>query len=623
MAANTALFAAVVAVAWSGAFYNRALASFGTVTFWSRYEGHLTVPEVAESFDLVFAEDGLNASISVIRAEDYLALRTNGKVDASTRDITTQLLVGHLGAIFHPAPKRVLLIGFGSGMTASALSLYPEVERIDCVEIEPAVMHAEKYLQPLHRDVRRDPRLRIILDDARNFLLTTRERYDLIVSEPSNPWIAGIASLFTEEFYREARARLRPAGMFVQWIQAYSLYPEDLRMVLATFAGQFPQVTLWRGEYPDFLLLAQTETRLRPARRDYGGLARRGAALSFDRFRALWSNAALRADYRTLGLPRPDGLPAFHLLDDADLRKLARGALHNTDDHTRLEYRAPRALLAKQLEDKNLDIVWRQRSADLPQSLRIDDRRATLLAAAETLLNLGEPTPAGNFLAAQAYSPPTPAAELVRGRWELDRGELTKAKTSFETALRLDKTSLGAAWGLGEVARRQLDYSAAELLLKQVLVRDPSFVPALESMMLLDRARERWQHAATWQARRIGVDPKADPLEYSRLGELLLRMGDTQRAEEAFFTTLEREPYSYAAHRNLGELYRQQKLWPKARQHLEFVVRFEPHRDAGSYLSLAEVYLSTGDTTAARKIIRKGLRAFPNDTPLQRLAALP
>ena len=81
--------------------------------------------------------------------------------------------------------------------------------------------------------------MHVTFDDARNFLFTTRERYDLIVSEPSNPWIAGVATLFTREFYRAAQARLAPGGVFVQWVQAYSLYPEDLRMVLATFLSEF------------------------------------------------------------------------------------------------------------------------------------------------------------------------------------------------------------------------------------------------------------------------------------------------------------------------------------------------------------------------------------------------
>ncbi len=606
-AVDLALVAVVAAVVWSGAFYDQTLATFGTVLYWNHYEGRLTLPETAATTDIVFAADGLNASISVARTEDYLALRTNGKVDASNRDAVTQLLVGHLGAVFHAGPRRALVIGFGSGMTVSALARYPEVEHIDCVEIEPAVIRAAPYLEPLNRGVLRDPRLRMILDDARNFLLTTREKYDLIVSEPSNPWIAGVAALFTEEYYRAARARLAPGGVFVQWVQAYSLYPEDLRMVLATFVSQFPQVTMWHGDAPDLLLLAHSEW----------------APLRFDRFRALWANAALRADFESLGLRRPEGLIAFYLLGDAELRRLAVSSLRNTDDHTRLEYRAPRALLAKQLEQKNRELILDYQESELPPDWPRSRRAPALAAAAEAMLNLDEKEEADRFLNMLADDPPTAERELLRGRLELAHDRLPEAKAAFELALRLDRNSLEAAHGLAEVARRRGDAATAELLLRQILARNPNFVPALHDMMLIERDRKASPQAAHWQARRIAADSAAGPDEYCRLGEILVRMGELQRGERAFLTALEREPYSYAAHRNLGELYRQRKLWPQARAHLEFVVRYFPDVDPDTLVSLAEVYRAIGETAAAAAIVRKARRIFPGDADLRRLAPVP
>ncbi len=145
-------------------------------------------------------------------------------------------------------------------------------------------------------------------------------------------------------------------------------------------------------------------------------------------------------------------------------------------------------------------------------------------------------------------------------------------------------------------------------------------VPALEAMMLIERDREKWSKAADWQAKRIAADPAAGPSEYCRLGELLLRMGDLASGERAFLTALEHEPYSYAAHRNLGELYRHQKMWKEARAHLQFVERYSPDTDAGTYVALTEVYRAIGDSSAAIAAIRKGLRIFPNDPELRRLA---
>src|SRR5262249_12217830 len=273
---NVTCLLAAFLVGLSPSFNNKSLLSLSAVLYGNSYQGHLTLDEIAATNDLVFATDGVNASIGVLRSDNYVALRVNGKTDASTGDARTQLLLGHLGAALHPTPRRVLVVGFGSGMTASAVARYPDVEEIDCVEIEPAVIHAAPYLGSLNRGVLGDRRVRVVFDDARSFLLTSRLKYDLIISEPSNPWIAGVATLFTDEFYSAARQRLAPGGIFVQWVQSYSLDPADLRMIMATFAPHFAEVTLWRGEETDLLLLGRTDT----------------APVQFNHLRALWQNKA-------------------------------------------------------------------------------------------------------------------------------------------------------------------------------------------------------------------------------------------------------------------------------------------------------------------------------------------
>jgi len=600
---NVAVIAAVLFVAFSGAFYDRALATFGTTLYYGRYSEKLTVPEIAATTDVLFAEDGLNATISVARTEDYLAIRTNGKVDASNKDRITQLLVGHVGAALHPQPKRVLVIGFGSGMTVSALALHPEIESITCVEIEPAVIRAADLLQPLNRNVLRDPRVRIILDDARNFLLTTREQYDIIISEPSNPWIAGVAALYTHEFYRETRSRLRPGGLFVQWVQAYSLFPEDFRMVLATFLPHFPQVTLWRGESPDYILLGQTEAQ----------------PFTLDRLYSIWSNPALRADFDQLGMGRPEGLLAYQRLDDGDLRQLAADAARNTDDRTLLEYRAPRGLLISGLEDQNREAIWKQRSAPLSAMIRVGNAQEALLAAAETLVNL-EDDDADYFVGYLAGHADSARLELLRGRWHFQGSRFKDAKDHFEAALRMDARLLEAACGLAEVARKQGQYDTAELLYRQVLGRHPTFAPAIRGMMLVNRARENWDLAAEWQAILLKNFPDSPADDYSRLGEVLMQAGKNELAIRAFSAALEREPYSYAAHRNLGEIYLKQKNWAQAEEQLRFVVTYHPDGDPGTYVSLAEAYRAAGRQQAAVETLRKGLRIFPDNADIQRLA---
>lgn len=589
-------------LAASGAFYDRALATFGTMVYWDYHDEKLTLAEMAATTDVVFAKDGLNSTISVTRAEDYVAIRTNGKVDASPRDSVTQLLVGHLGATFHPAPKRVLVIGFGSGMTVSAVSRHPEVERIVCVEIEPAVIEASQYLGLLHRGVVSDPRLEIVLDDARNYLLTTREQFDLIVSEPSNPWIAGVSALFTDEFYREAKMRLAPAGLFVQWVQAYSLFPADFRMILATLAPHFPQVSLWRAASSDYLLLAQVEAK----------------PLELDRLRALWRYEGLRSDFKELGMRRPEGILGFHRLDDADVRRLVAGAPRNTDDRTQLEYNAPRALLASSLESENAQMIWQHRSQPIPSVVRIDDPNLAMLGAAETMLNNGGTDDAERFLLALAGVPSTVDLELVRGRVALEQNRYADARTAFRAALALAPASLEAVHGLGELARKQIDFDTAALLFRQILARDRNYRPALESMRNLERSRANWVGALPWQRRLTEMDPSED--ELSALGEILLRTGDTAGAENYFTRALAKDEYSYSAHRNLGEIYRLAGQPDRALPHLEHVVRLDPDTEGEVYISIADVYRRLGRPGEARAAIEKGRRLFPANSDLAEAA---
>ena len=453
---NLVLLVAAAFIGFSNYFYDPAVAAFNTVMYWDLYDRPLTLRENAHLVDVVYFADGLNSTISVARTDDYISLRTNGKVDASNQDVTTQLLVGHLGALAHP-PRRVLLIGFGSGMTASALAGYPELERLDVVEIEPAVVGAAPLLTQLNRNVLLDPRVHVTFDDARNFLFTTRERYDLIVSEPSNPWIAGVATLFTTEFYRAAQARLLPGGVFVQWVQAYSLYPEDLRMLLATFLSEFHGATLWHGDAPDLILMAPSPP----------------AGEIFSRAQAVDGNPRLHDDFKQLGMDDPAGLFGFYMLDDAGLRTFSSGARINTDDLTLLEYHAPRSLLVHGLEDKNRRQILDAQRDVLPEDLPWQLRDAALAAAAETSLNLEDTDSADRFLKALENRPVTPASPTLAGAPRSPIPIFRLPIVAFDAALAIDPGSIQAAWGLAETDRRFGNNEKARQEFARILERDP------------------------------------------------------------------------------------------------------------------------------------------------------
>jgi Spermine/spermidine synthase domain len=204
------------------------------------------------------------------------------------------------------------------------------VRRLDIVEIEPAVVEASRYFTAQNGDVLRDPRARLVVADGRNFLLTTPSRYDVITSAPSNPWIGGVASLFSREFFGLASQRLRPGGLMVQWVQGYGLAPDDLAMVIATFRSVFPATSVWQVAQGDYLLVG----RMEPTPIDVASLKARWATVR-----------GIRDDLQKIGVVDWPGVLGVFLLGEADVTRLAAGRKLNTDDWLGLEFSAPRGLL--------------------------------------------------------------------------------------------------------------------------------------------------------------------------------------------------------------------------------------------------------------------------------------
>jgi spermidine synthase len=219
----------------------------------------------------LWEKDGVEAGVGLFQSTAY-AFIVNGKSDgSSTMDAATQIMSGLLGAMLHPEPKKVLVIGLGTGSTAGWLGLVPGIERVDVMEFEPVILDVARTMSAINGDVLNNPRVHIKLGDARELLALEKEQYDVIFSEPSNPFRVGIANLFTREYYQQALARLKPGGLFIQWMQAYEIDAMTLAEVYATLHSVFPSVETWYGARTDFLLVGSRE----PVRHDAAQIAER------------------------------------------------------------------------------------------------------------------------------------------------------------------------------------------------------------------------------------------------------------------------------------------------------------------------------------------------------------
>jgi predicted membrane-bound spermidine synthase len=244
---------ALLAPRWNPGLMQQALYRWGTGTFasWDYFKS-----QTANS-KFLYLRDGADGTIAVQeRNPANLVIRVNGKPDASTiSDMPTQLMVAHLPMLFHPHPRTAMVVGLGSGATASAVLHHPGVQA-DVAEISPEIVQAARHFAAWNARVLDNPRMSLRIVDAREFLLLTPKRYDVIVSEPTNVWVPGVANLFTREFYDVARSRLEPGGLFAQWLHAYMADPLMVASVVSTIHRTFPYVTAWLVSDGDLILLA-------------------------------------------------------------------------------------------------------------------------------------------------------------------------------------------------------------------------------------------------------------------------------------------------------------------------------------------------------------------------------
>jgi spermidine synthase len=284
--------------------------------------------------ELIYYEEGVTATVMVARNPgtlDNIYLSVDGKVDASSHgDIETQLLSAHVPMLLAQETKDVLVIGYASGMTVGAATLY-DIDSLASVEIEPAVVRASRAFTPYNHDPLSNPKVEVIMGDGRNFLLVTDRMFDVIISEPSNPWMTIASNLFTHEFFEIGRKRLKPGGIFCGWVQLYGLPPDLLRAMVRTFSEVYPHVSVWMPiPFADLILLGSDEP----------------FAPDLERMRARMGAAAVGADLARINVATPADLLSYQVLGDREARAFAGSGEINSDDNALIEFQAPLALYA-------------------------------------------------------------------------------------------------------------------------------------------------------------------------------------------------------------------------------------------------------------------------------------
>ena len=285
------------------------------------------------SLEYPYIKEGIDSVVVVSRpTPDWLYFHVSGKVVASTDPADTRIeqMLAHLPALAHPNPRSALIVGCGTGITAGSLLLYPEIERIVICEIESRVLEAAAlHFGEVNNGVLEDPRVEVIADDARHFLATTDEHFDIITTDPIHPWVRGAAALYTKEFFELCQERLNPGGVLVQWVPLYETSLEAVKSALATFIEVFPMATLWNsnvsgGGYDLVVMGTMQSTDLR-----HEDIARRAA-----------ENPAVIESLAAVGIPHVESLLRTYSGNGPELRDWLKDAQINTDRNLRLQYLA-------------------------------------------------------------------------------------------------------------------------------------------------------------------------------------------------------------------------------------------------------------------------------------------
>lgn len=588
--------------------WDRELLASGVYKYAPLMSREIDVETSLKAGALLYYRDGAAATVSVKRLTGTLSLSIDGKVDASTSgDMITQKALAHLPLLLHAGPRRVCIIGLGSGVTLASALLHP-VSSVDVVEISPNVVEASRLFADDNHHAIDDPRARLILGDGRSHLLLADRQYDVIISEPSNPWMAGVAALFTREFLLAARARLARGGILCQWAHTYNISDRDLRSIVATFASVFPDGTMWLMGDADLLLIGSTG----PDTPSLDDLARH------------WNRLGVAADLRAVAAYEPFAFLSSYVGGPDEIRRYAVGAALQSDDAMALEFSAPRAQYGSASSENVATLRGLLDPAHAPPAITAAwaaadaaqyRHRAEMMfnanaygtayqdyVAALALDAMDADTPDGVVRSAVAAHREADARrelesavrahpKALRVRIALSKllaatGSVDGAITVAKDACRIEPidsgaleqlaslyADLGDATGLDSVAealrhffpdRRgahyytaashvlHKDFVAAAQSAQQAIAADPAFAPARNLLGVVEASQGKTDQARAAFQTALRLDPR-DPATYTNLALLELSSGHAAVAAGLFAESLSLDPLSSSARQGLAD----------------------------------------------------------------------
>jgi spermidine synthase len=312
--------------------------------------GSTSIREAMADYKMLYYKEG-SASVAVLESgQGHRFLRINGKTDGSSQgDNYTQMFLGYVPALYAKHLDDVLVIGLGTGITSGCVLDLP-VRSVDTIEISPEVIKAAHFFSRLSGSVFSDPRSTIRLLDGRTWLMAMPRQYDIITSEPSNPWQTGNANLFTVDFFRMVARRLKPGGIFCQWLPFYHMAKSHYKLIVKSLSAVFPHVNIWLAN-SDTLIISSLEP----------------LSITQERLTRIVGIPAVKRKLATMQIQSADDLLSFFYLDEAAARQIGSGVEgYNLDSHPVVEFGSPKYILSPGQADVLYSILDNSYSSSLP-----------------------------------------------------------------------------------------------------------------------------------------------------------------------------------------------------------------------------------------------------------------
>lgn len=413
------------------------------------------IKSLHDQWEIIFYKDGQSANVAIEKdkASGQVFLITNGHIDASDGvDMVVQQLLAYMPLACHKNPKDVAVVGWGSGVTVGAAAQLP-VEKIDAIELEPAVVEAAQSFNHVNHRPDTDRRVTIIGNDGRNHILATSKKYDAILSEPSNPWQAGVCNLFTAEYFQICKSKLKDDGILALWLQITEVAPENVRQICSALTSVFPNTLTFSPDQGNVIIVASASP----------------IEISWERLKAVCNSGSVKKDLDLLSMGSAEDILSRAVTSANGMRALSAGAPANTDDRNRVEYEVARTYESSTVHRKDNNQLFRQNVGDVVNHVDWgttgDKARAEIMARVSRQAYLNDDQEAaGTWLKASQGLAQTSEGAVTAALIQAKRGDEIAVEKNFSEALRLSSNDpvVLKARGQHYISTEQRDKAVAD-----------------------------------------------------------------------------------------------------------------------------------------------------------------